>query len=121
VIDLISKAALEAMQTQKECFWLALARGLDPTTTNTSKTVAKIAKRRIGRPPDGGYEGGVIRVPLNYGMGRSTCPTKRLPRQTAQNQWMRADSTKRLVRFKLKVFRTGHFVVGSPRQKCSPR
>jgi hypothetical protein len=65
VIDFISNSAFVAMQTQMDSFWLAAARGREPTTTRRNRTVAKIAKRRIGRPPDGRYGRGVINVPLN--------------------------------------------------------
>jgi hypothetical protein len=66
VNDFMSSSALEAMQTQKDFFWLLAVPGWEPTITKTSKTVAKIAKRRIGRTPDGGYGGGVIKVPQDY-------------------------------------------------------
>jgi hypothetical protein len=88
LIDLISNAALEAMQAQKECFWLAAACGWEPTltTTKTSRAVTKIVKRRIGRPPDGGYEGGVMNVPLNNTVKTSTYRAKLFSQQTHQNQ-----------------------------------
>ena len=57
------RAALDAMQAQKECLWLPAADGCEPMTTRTSRTVAKTAKRRMGRPPDGGYGRGVMKVP----------------------------------------------------------
>jgi hypothetical protein len=65
VIDLIKRAALVAMQTHSDFLELLTTRGREAalTTTRTSKKVAKIAKRRIGRPPDGGYGRPVIRVP----------------------------------------------------------
>jgi hypothetical protein len=64
VIDFIIRAALDAMHTHRDLAWLLAARGREPTTTRRSRTVAKIAKRRIGRPPDGRYGRGVINVPL---------------------------------------------------------
>jgi hypothetical protein len=71
VIDFIISAARDAMHAHRDLSWLLTARGRDPTTTKRSRTVAKIVKRRIGRPPDGGYGGGVIRVPQNYAIERA--------------------------------------------------
>jgi hypothetical protein len=63
VIDRISNSAFEAMHTQKDLLWLLAARGREPATTRRNRTVAKIAKRRIGRPPDERYGRGDIKVP----------------------------------------------------------
>jgi hypothetical protein len=63
VIDFMSNAAFDAMQTHKDLLWLLTALGREPTTTKRNRTVTKIAKRRIGRPLDGGYGSGVIKVP----------------------------------------------------------
>ena len=71
VIDFIISAARDAMHAHRDLSWLLTARGREPTTTKRNRTVAKIAKRRIGRPPDGGYGGGVIRVPQNYAIERA--------------------------------------------------
>ena len=60
-IDFIINAVFDATQTQMEFFWLAAVRGMEPKTTITSRAVAKIAKRCIGGPPDGGYGVGAIK------------------------------------------------------------
>jgi hypothetical protein len=75
VIDFMINAAFEATQTHTDCLLALLAltaRGWKPTTIRTTRMVTKIAKRRIGLPPEGGYGSGVIKFlkPRN-GIGTS--------------------------------------------------
>ena len=54
-------AAFDATHTHTDCFLALAARGWEPTTIRTIRTVTKIAKRSMELPLDGGYGGDVIK------------------------------------------------------------
>ena len=76
LIDFIINAAFDAMQTHMDSLWLPTARGWEPMITKTSRTVTKIAKRRIGRPPDGGFGRVAIKSLETILDGSGTCRAK---------------------------------------------
>jgi hypothetical protein len=89
LIDFIINAAFDAMQTHMDSRWLSAARGWDSAmTTKTSRKVAKIAKRRKGRPPDGGFGRVAIKSLETILVLSRTCRAKLPRRQTFQNQRM---------------------------------
>jgi hypothetical protein len=57
-------------------------------TTKTTRKVAKIAKRRMGRPPDGGFGRVDIKSLETILILSRTCRAKLPRRQASQNQRM---------------------------------
>jgi hypothetical protein len=60
IADLRSSPARDGMQTQMDLASASPRRGVEPMATMVRKTAAKIARRRMGRSPDGGYGGCVM-------------------------------------------------------------